>query len=50
MKKLSVLFVYDLPPENEVFWRDGLYEALKILEKQSLPKTIKKLETLSNLL
>src|SRR3990167_11500747 len=33
MKKLSVLFVYDLPPENEVFWRDGLYEALKILEK-----------------
>lgn len=33
MSKLKVLFVYDLLPEHEKFWRDGLFCALKKLDE-----------------
>lgn len=31
--KQKVLFVYDMSPEKEANWRDGLWAALKLLEK-----------------
>ena len=31
---IKLLFVYDLLPEHDLFWRDGLWAALKELEKE----------------
>ncbi len=30
---MKLLFVYQMPPEHEIYWRDGLWAALKTLEK-----------------
>lgn len=34
MATFKILFVYDMPPEHALHWRDGLYGALKELEKE----------------
>lgn len=30
---MKLLFVYQMPPEHEIYWRDGLWAATKVLEQ-----------------
>lgn len=37
---MRILFVYDLIKEHDIYWRDGLYEALNLLKKDYEIKTL----------